>query len=120
MNIDTEEIKRIVERMKARGQITVTPERRIVKEARPTYGETACHSCGTVFTRKAATAMYCRRECYLFEQKRERALAKSAVTPSVCPICSTQFVPKTLNNQTYCGPECNRKAQIARRNRIKA
>lgn len=120
MNIDAEEIRRIVERMKASGQITVLPERRIVKEARPTYGETACHSCGTVFTRKAATAMYCKRECYLFEQKRERALAKSAVTPSVCPICSTQFVPKTLNNQTYCGPECNRKAQIARRNRIKA
>jgi hypothetical protein len=112
MIVDAEEIRRIVERMKKDGKVTVMPSRRAAAPEKPraTFGSASCRNC--------STSMFCKRECYLADQRRERELAKEPMQLLVCPMCDSRFTPKTRNNQTYCSPDCNLEAH-RRRNRDK-
>jgi hypothetical protein len=121
MNIDAEEIRRIVERMKKDGKVTVVPARKIAAPEKPraTFGNTTCRNCNVIFTKRASTSMFCKRECYLADQRRERELAKEPMQLLVCPMCDARFTPKTRNNQTYCSPDCNLEAHRRRNRRVK-
>lgn len=119
--VDAEEIRRIVERMKKDGKVTVVPSRRVAAPEKPraTFGSAACRNCNVIFTKRASTSMFCKRECYLADQRRERELAKEPMQLLVCPICDCRFTPKTRNNQTYCSPDCNLEASRRRNRRAK-
>jgi hypothetical protein len=121
MIVDAEEIRAIVERMKKEGRLTVVPSRKISTPDKPraTFGSAVCKNCNVIFTKRASTSMFCKRECYLADQRRERELAKEPMQLLVCPMCDSRFTPKTRNNQTYCSPDCNLEAHRRRNRRVK-
>ena len=118
MNIDPAEIRAIVERLKAKGQLTVQEE----KHPRPTFlvgqGLLSCRQCSRMFARRHNAVKYCSEECTEAastqrEQTRPPRSRKGPVHAS-CQCCNVVYAKKTAN-QRYCSAVCSGVAARERR-----
>lgn len=111
-DINADEIRAIVEKMRAEGRITDAKPKYRTPVINRDLPDITCDQCGIVFTKKTPTQQRCSKECARKANTEavrrwhvERGLRGHPYGNRCCKRCRQEFKALTANH-TYCSQEC--------------